>query len=150
MDGAQVGVLKKSNEISLSSLLKSKHGTALESEVSLVVLSDLTNKSLEWKFADEELSALLVLSDFTEGDGSWAIAVWLLDTTGARRALLSCLGGKMLLWLLSCWSFACGMLCSCHLKFTEGFFASDYIVRKVSLFTRNLESDWLIFIFPGF
>ena len=82
MDGAQVGVLKESNKIRFSGLLKSKYGRALESEVALVFLGDLANEALEWKFANEEFSALLVLADFTERYGTWAIAMWLFDATG--------------------------------------------------------------------
>ena len=45
-------------------------------------MCDLTNETLEWQFADEKLSRLLVTSDFTEGDGSGTEAVRLLHTTG--------------------------------------------------------------------
>ena len=56
VDGSQVGIFEKSNKVSLSSLLESKNGRSLETEISLEILSDLTNKALEWEFADEELS----------------------------------------------------------------------------------------------
>ena len=46
VDGAQVGVLEERDEVSLNGLLKSTDGRALEAEVGLEVLSDLTNKTL--------------------------------------------------------------------------------------------------------
>jgi hypothetical protein len=56
VDSAEVGVFKESNKVRLGSLLKGKDGTALKAKVSLVVLSDLTDKSLEWEFSDKKLS----------------------------------------------------------------------------------------------
>ena len=47
----------------------------------LEVLSDFTNKTLEGELANEELSGLLVPSDFTKGDSSGTETVRLLDTT---------------------------------------------------------------------
>ena len=81
VDGAQVGVLEESDEVSLSSLLESHDSGRLESEISLEVLSNLTNKSLEWQLADEELGGFLVTTDLTKGDGSWTVAMWLLDSS---------------------------------------------------------------------
>ena len=60
MDGAQVGVLKQSNKVSLAGLLKSHDGGALEPQVSLEVLGNLTNKPLEGQLTDEQFSGLLV------------------------------------------------------------------------------------------
>ena len=62
VDGAQVGVLKETNKVSLTGFLEGHDSRALEAEVSLEVLGDLTNKTLEWQLADEELSGLLVSS----------------------------------------------------------------------------------------
>ncbi len=47
----------------------------------LEVLSDLTNKTLEGKLADEEFSGLLIATNFTEGDSSRAETMGLLYTT---------------------------------------------------------------------
>jgi histone H3 len=47
VDGAEVGVLEQTNEVSFSSLLKGTDGSALEAEVGLEVLCDLANKTLE-------------------------------------------------------------------------------------------------------
>ena len=47
VDGAQVGVLEQSNQVSLASLLQGHDGRALESEIGLEVLGDFTYKTLE-------------------------------------------------------------------------------------------------------
>ena len=60
VDGTEVGVLKESHQVSLTSLLESHHSRALEPQVSLEVLSNLTDKTLEGQLADEQLSGLLV------------------------------------------------------------------------------------------
>ena len=60
VDGAQVGVLKQSNKVSLAGLLKSHDGGALEPQVSLEVLGDLANQALEWELANEQLCRFLV------------------------------------------------------------------------------------------
>jgi hypothetical protein len=43
MDSTQVGILEKSNEVSLSCLLKGKDGRSLEPQVRLEVLGDFTD-----------------------------------------------------------------------------------------------------------
>ena len=60
MDGAEVGVLKESDQVGLAGLLKGHHSRTLEPQISLEVLSNLTDKPLEWKLADEQLCGLLV------------------------------------------------------------------------------------------
>ena len=56
MDGTQVSVFKQTNKIGLTSLLQGHDGRALEPEVSLEVLCNLTDKTLEGELTDEELS----------------------------------------------------------------------------------------------
>lgn len=70
MDGAQVGVFEERDQVGLNGLLQSADGRALEAEVGLEVLSDLTNQALERQLADQELSRLLVATDLTESDGT--------------------------------------------------------------------------------
>ena len=70
MDGAEVGVLEERDEVCLNRLLESADGRALEAEVALEILCDLTNQTLERELADEELSRLLVATDLTESDGT--------------------------------------------------------------------------------
>jgi len=82
VDGAEIGVFEERDEVSLNGLLKSTDGRRLETKITLEVLGNFTNQSLERKLSDQELSGLLVSSDFTKSDSSWLISVWLLDTTG--------------------------------------------------------------------
>ena len=96
VDGSEVGVLEEADEVSLGGLLEGKDGRALEAEIGLEVLGDLTNKALEGELADEELGGLLVAADLTESDGSRSVSVGLLDTAGGRCGLACCLGGELL------------------------------------------------------
>ena len=114
MDGAEVGVLEEADHVSLSGLLESEDGGRLESKVGLEVRGDLSNESLEWELSNEELGGLLVLSDHSEGDGSWSESVGLLDTRDWDGGL----GGldDHLSWGLGAGSLSSGLLGSCHLK----------------------------------
>ena len=96
VDGAQVGILEERDEISLDGLLEGADGRALEAQVRLEVLGDLTDETLERQLADEELRRLLVATDLTQRDGTGLIAVRLLDTTGRRCLLAGGLGGELL------------------------------------------------------
>ena len=60
VDGAEVGVLKETNQVGLASLLESHHSRALEPQVGLEILGNLTDEALEWQLADEQFSRLLV------------------------------------------------------------------------------------------
>ena len=71
VDGAEVGVFEEGDEVSLDGFLESTNGGGLEAEIRLEVLSDFTNKTLEWELADQELGGLLVATDFTESDGTF-------------------------------------------------------------------------------
>ena len=114
MDGAQVGVLEESNEVGLGSLLEGQDGRALEAEVGLEVLGDLTDQALEGQLAHEELSGLLVAADLTESDGSGAVAVRLLDSTGGGGRLARGLGGQLLAGSLSSSRLTGGLLGTSH------------------------------------
>ena len=63
VDGAQVGVLEEADQVGLAGLLEGHDGGALEPEVGLEVLGDLSHQALEGQLADEELGGLLVPSD---------------------------------------------------------------------------------------
>ena len=81
VDSAEVGILKETNKVSFRSLLKGKDSAALEAQVGLEVLGDLTNESLEGKLSDEQFSALLIATDRPESDGTGSEPVGLLDTS---------------------------------------------------------------------
>ena len=55
VDSAQVGILEKTNQVSLASLLKSHDGRALKPEIGLEILSDFSYRSLEGQLSDEKL-----------------------------------------------------------------------------------------------
>jgi histone H3 len=114
VDGAQVGILEEGDEVSLDGLLESTDGGRLETQVGLELLGDLTDETLEWELADEELSRLLVTTDLTESDGSWLVSVWLLDTTGRWGLLAGSLGGKLLSWGLATSGFTGSLLSTGH------------------------------------
>ena len=117
VDGAQVGVLEKTNKVGLASLLEGHDGGALEAEISLEVLGDLTDKTLEGQLADQKLSGFLVTTDLTESDGSRPVTVGLLDTSGGWCTLASGLGGQLLAGSLSSGRFTGGLLGTSHFRF---------------------------------
>lgn len=79
VDGSQVGVLEEADEVGLGGLLERSDGRALEAEVGLEVLGNLTDETLEGQLADEELSRLLVATNLTKSDGTGLVTVGLLD-----------------------------------------------------------------------
>ena len=123
VDGAEVGVLEETDHVGLSSLLESEDGGGLETEVVLVLRSDLTDKSLEGELADEELGALLEAADLAEGDGAWSEAVGLLDATGSDDLLGSLLVGDVLAGGLATGVLASCVLSACH-------FSLIYLLRR--------------------
>ena len=116
VDGAQVGVLEQTNQVGLAGLLEGHDGRALEPQVGLEVLGDLTDQTLEGQLADEELGALLVPTDLTESHGSGPVAMGLLDSTGGRGALTGGLGGQLLPGGLASSRFTGGLLGTCHFR----------------------------------
>ena len=81
VDSAQVGVLEQADQVALTSFLQGHDRSALESQVSLEVLGDLTDKSLERQLSDEKLSRFLVSSDLSQCNSSRPVSVRLLHTT---------------------------------------------------------------------
>ena len=114
VDGTQVGILKETDQVSLTSLLKGHDGGALEAEISLEVLGNLTDQTLEGQLADQELCALLVATDLTESHCSWPVPVGFLDTSGGWCTLASGLGGQLLTWGLASSGFTGSLLCTSH------------------------------------
>jgi hypothetical protein len=96
VDGAEVGVLEQADEVGLRGLLQRGDGGALEPEVGLEVLRDLTDQVLEGELADQQLRALLLLANLTQRDGAGAEAVRLLHAAGGRGRLAGGLGGQLL------------------------------------------------------
>jgi hypothetical protein len=66
MKGTQVCVLKQSNEVCFQSLLEGKNSSALETNVILESLSNLSYQMLEWCLANQKVSRLLVSLDLSK------------------------------------------------------------------------------------
>ena len=116
MDGAKVGILEEADEVSFGGFLEGSDGARLEPEVTTETGGDFPNEPLEWELPDEEISALLVLPDFSEGDGTWAESVLLLGTLGVDGwgGLAGGLGTKGLPWGLTTGGLSCGLLSTSH------------------------------------
>ena len=98
--GAEVGVLEETDEVRLAGLLLGHDGRALEAQIGLEVLRNLTNETLKGQFADEKLSALLVTTDLTENDCSRPVTVRFLDSSGGRCASWAALVASCFLGVL--------------------------------------------------
>ncbi len=96
VDGTKVGVLEETGEVRLRSLLERHYGVRLEAQISLEVLRDLADETLEGELTHEKLGRLLISSDFTQRDSSRPEAMGLLHATGRRRGLARGLGGDRL------------------------------------------------------
>ena len=115
VDGAEVGVLEEANHVSLRGLLEGKDGRGLETELVSVVRGDLTDESLERKFPDEQLGALLEASDLTESDGARSESVRSLDAAGGGLGLFGgSLVSDVLSWVLGAGVLAGGLLGAGH------------------------------------
>ena len=89
-------------------------GRALEPQVSLEFLGDLSNQTLEGQLTEKELSGLLVPPDVTESHSARPVSVGLLDSSSGWDRLPGSLGGQMLPGSLSSSGFPSGLLGSCH------------------------------------
>ena len=133
VDGAKIGVceislgivgmstLEQGDKVSLNGFLESTDGRRLESEIGLEVLGNFPDETLEGELADQKLSRFLVTTDFTEGNGTGAVTMGLLDTSGS--VLLVCEIAKRRTWVqifsLPWTRVVCGGLC---LRWTCGRF----------------------------
>lgn len=117
VDGAQVGVLKETYQVSFRSLLESHDGRGLEPQIGLEVLGDLTDQTLEGQLADEKLGGFLVTTDLTESHSSGPVTMRFLDSSSGWGALTSSLGGQLFPGGLASGGLSCCLLCTCHIFF---------------------------------
>ena len=136
MDGAQVGVLEQTDEVSLAGLLESHDSRGLESQVSLEVLGDLSHQTLEGQLAEKELSGLLVPPDVAESHSPSPVSVGLLDSSSGGGRLPSSLAGQILPGSFSSSGFPSGLLCSCHLG---SWIATDAQTRLAAAYIHLTE-----------
>merc|ERR1719315_501686 len=113
---AQRLVSSKTHKVGLTSLLKSHHRRALKAQVSLEILSNLTDQPLERQLADEQLCGLLVPPDLPESNCTRPVAVGLLDTPSCRCRLTCCLGRQLLPGCLSTGRLPGSLLGPCHCR----------------------------------
>ena len=161
VNGAQVGVLKEANQVSLTGLLQSHDSGSLEAKIGLEVLSDLTHQALEGQLADEKLGALLVATDLTQGNGSRPVAMRLLDPTSGGSRLAGSLGGQLLARGLSPGAFAGGLLRASHVAVVLVFVEREMIraqkrcflsisPSKAKLRLHRRREMVTLHIFPGY
>ena len=114
MDGAEVGVLEETNEVGFRGFLESHDSGGLESEVVVETTSNLSDESLEWELPEEEVSGLLVSSDFSEGNGTGSESVGFLDTTSGGGGLAGGFSGKSFLGSLGGGGFSSSLFGTGH------------------------------------
>ncbi len=96
MDGAQIGVLKQTDQISLAGLLQGHDSGALEAQIRLEVLSDFSHQTLEGQLADQQLGGLLIATDLSQSHGAGPVAMRFFDAAGGRSALTGGFGSGRL------------------------------------------------------
>jgi histone H3 len=96
VDRAQVGVFEQANQVRFGRFLQRQDRGGLESQVSLEILGDFSDQTLERQLSDEQFRGLLVLSDFSQRDGTRAVSVRLLDATSRRRGFARGLSRELL------------------------------------------------------
>ena len=144
VDGAQVGVLEQTDQVSLAGLLKSHDGRALEAQVGLEVLSDLSDQTLEGQLADQQLSGLLVTTDLSQSHGTGPVTMGLLHATGGWGAFAGSLGSELLPWGFASGGFTSGLLGSCHCEQCSEVLTQYCAMALYSFQTWLASSDWVI------
>ncbi len=114
VDGAQVGVLKQTDQISLAGLLQGHDSGALEAQVRLEILRDFSHQALERQFADQQLGGLLITADLSESHGPGPVTVGLLDAAGGWGALPGGFSSELLPRGFATGRFTSRLLGSCH------------------------------------
>ncbi len=114
MDGAQVGVLKQTDQISLAGLLQGHDSGALEAQVRLEILRDFSHQALERQFANQQLGGLLITADLSESHGPGPVTVGLLDAAGGWGALPGGFSSELLPRGFAAGGFTSRLLGSCH------------------------------------
>ena len=117
VDGAQIGIFEQTHEISLARFLEGHDSRALEAQLGLEILSNLTNKSLEGKFADEKFGALLVAANLSKCDCAGPIAMRFLHSSGGGGTLASSLRSQLLARSLASSRLASRLLGASHVFF---------------------------------
>ena len=150
VDGAQVGVLEQTDEVSLAGLLEGHDSGRLEPKVGLEVLGDFTDQALEGELADQQLGGLLVTTDLTESDGTGPVPMGLLNSSSGRGTLASSLGGQLFARSLASCGFTSGLLSTSHderVKQTQA--VKGLYIREEGLSETTFFSNAVFSAFPG-
>lgn len=170
MNGTQISVLKKSNQIGLrcflkgtktqqnikdegnhtctqrtsthdeyktsttATYLKGANSSTLEAQVSLEILSDFTDKSLEGKLSDQKLCRLLVSPNLTKGHSTRLVTVRLLDSSSWRSALPGGFSSELLPWGLASSGLTGGLLGSGHAYSRSKTWTNPNLAKNVKTF----------------
>ena len=134
VDGTEVSVLEETNQVCFACLLKCHYGRALEAELGLEILGNLTHETLEGKLADKKFGALLIAADFSEGNRSGPVAMWFLDSSGGRGTLPGSLCRQLFSRSLPSGRFASCLLGTSHGRECSG--ALDISIERI-------ETEWL-------
>jgi hypothetical protein len=110
MNCTKIGVFKNTYYVCFSSFLEGKNSRCLKAELILIFSSNFSNKSLERKFSDEEVCALLKFANFTKSNSPRSKAVTLFSIFLSGSMLLSLILRDVLPR-----SFASGVLACCLL-----------------------------------
>ena len=114
VDRAQVSVFEQANQVRFGRFLQGQDRGGLESQVSLEILGDFSDQSLERQLSDEQFRGLLVLADFSQRDGTRAVSVRLLDATSRRRGFARGLGRELLSRGLAAGGFTSSLFGTSH------------------------------------
>ncbi len=82
MHRAEDGVFEKGDNVALSGFLQGCDGGTLEAKVTLEILGDFSDETLERELADEEGGRPLVATYLPESDSPRLVSVRLLNATG--------------------------------------------------------------------
>ena len=114
MNGTQVGIFKKTNQVGFRCFLQSQNSGTLESEFGFVFVGNISNQSLEGEFSNKQFGALLVFSNFSKSDCAWSESVSLFDSSSGGCTFSSGLGSELLSGGFSSGGFSCSLFSSGH------------------------------------
>ena len=127
MNGAEVGVLEQPNQVSFCGLLQGSDGCRLEADVVVEGVRNLADQTLEWQFAQKQITGLLVSANFSQRNRSRAVAMRLLHASHAGCTLTRGLGGEVLAGCFASMALSSRLLGACHDVFEMWQEAADMI-----------------------
>ena len=152
MNGTQIGIFEETNQIGFRRFLKSRNGRRLEAKICLKLLGNFSNKTLEGKLPNQQLSRFLEAADLTKSNSSRPKAMWLLDpsrySSGCR--LLSPLGCNRFSWSFSSSGLASGLFRTRHHNSThqqpknelEKSEYTTWLPTKIPIYSKTWRVIW--------